>query len=136
MKRLLIGAALAALVAGPALAYPGDATTPLNVNCTIGCSAAAPATQVYSGQLTLAASAAALSTGTWSPSSPTALVNGIVCKAPTTNTGTVYIGPSGVSSANGYSLKPGEAISYGPMSVANLYALDAVTTDVLVCTGS
>lgn len=96
---------------------------------------------VYSAQLPLSSSAAAISSGTWaSPkggsTAPTVLVNGMICKAPSTNAGTVYVGPSGVSSSNGYPLAPGEAISWGPVSTASIYALDSTNTDILACTGS
>jgi hypothetical protein len=103
--------------------------TPLNTQ-------GAPSGPPYSGQIALTATAAPISGGTWNPSSPTTLVNGLVIKAPASNTGTVYIGSSGVTSANGYPLSPGEAVSYGPTSAANIYALDSTTTDILVCTGS
>jgi hypothetical protein len=99
------------------------------------CGSSAPAVP-FSGKYTLTASAAAISGGTWNPSAPTSMTNGIVCKALSTNTGTIYIGGSGVSSSNGYALAAGEAISFGPTSTANIYAVDSVTTDVLVCVGS
>jgi hypothetical protein len=64
------------------------------------------------------------------------MVNGLICKAPSSNTGTVYVGASNVSPSNGYPLKAGEAISWGPVSTANVYALDSTTSDTLVCTAS
>lgn len=83
---------------------------------------------IYSGQQTATASAAAL------PSQ--ALANGIVVTAKIANTGTIYIGPSGVTSSTGYPLVAGQSISYAVANVSSIYILDSVTTDGVAFTGN
>lgn len=65
-----------------------------------------------------------------------ALANGIVCQALTTNTGTDYIGPSGVTTGTGYPLVAGQAISYGVANSNQLYLIGSNTSDVVACTGN
>lgn len=102
---------------------PVSPSNPLPVNP----GAANPAT-VYSAQQTATASAAALASR--------ALANGLICKALSTNTGTIYVGPSGVTSATGYPLAAGEAVSFGVTNASAVYLLDSVTTDKLACVGN
>ena len=69
------------------------------------------------------------------------LSNGVIIKARSTNAGTVFIGSSSSltttsdGTGNGYTLAPGEAISY---ATANLSAIFAVGTanDVIYITGN
>jgi hypothetical protein len=94
-------------------------------------SASAQSFTPYSNVQTCTASAVAL------PSK--ALVNGIVLKADVANTGVIYIGAANVTTATGYPLKAGEAISYGPIGIANISAIYMIcgnTTDVLHFTGN
>ena len=54
------------------------------------------------------------------------LLNGVVVKAKTTNTGTVFVGPSSVTTTdngagNGYALLPGEAISLAVANTSSIY---------------
>ena len=111
-----------------ALAYAGTATisyvSSLQSVATIPSN---PAT-AYSGQQTLTLSAAAL------PSQ--ALVNGIVLTAKTSNTGTVYVGPAGVTTATGYPLIGGQSISYGVTNLNALYVIGTNTSDVVTFTGN
>ena len=64
------------------------------------------------------------------------MFNGVVCTALSSNTGKIYIGPSGVTSATGYPLAAGQSISYAVSNLSAVYILDAVTTDVIACTGN
>ncbi len=98
-----------------------------NMIGTVNVATTQPST-IASGQQTTTTSAAAL------PSQ--ALVNGIVITAASANTGTVYVGPSGVTSSTGYPLAAGQSISY---AVANLSAISIVgtnATDVVAFTGN
>ena len=84
-------------------------------------------TTIYSAQQTVTASATALSSQ--------ALSNGIVIKARSTNTGTTYVGPSSLTTANGYALLPGESISYG-VTNANAVWIVGTASDVVYVTGN
>jgi hypothetical protein len=123
------GAAIGAVAPGgylPGVAayFPNGLGTPSNPFAT----GAANPSSIYSNQQAATLSATAL------PSQ--ALVNGIVLTALATNTGTIYVGPAGVTSATGYPLAAGQSISY---AVANLSAISIVgtnTTDKLAFTGN
>ena len=141
MKRYLLGAALA-VVAFPACAQL-QFRAPDNINNTavsaanplpVTSTATAPtttipstATAIYSGQQTVTISAVAL------PSQ--ALVNGIVITAPSGNTGTVYVGPAGVTTGNGYKLAPGSSISYAVTNVSAIYII-GTAADTVSFTGN
>ena len=99
--------------------------------CTAAGSCAGPqggGSTIYSGQQTLTTSAAAL------PSQ--ALANGVVITAKTTNTGTVYVGPSGVTTATGYPLPAGQSISYAINNLSSIYIIGTNGTDVVAFTGN
>jgi hypothetical protein len=83
---------------------------------------------VYSSQQTATTSAAAL------PS--LALVNGIILTALPANTGIIYVGPAGLTAANGYSLAAGQSISYAVQNLNAIYMLGTNTTDKLAFTGN
>ncbi|MCW2317987.1 hypothetical protein M2322_003552 [Rhodoblastus acidophilus] len=83
---------------------------------------------IYSVRVTAATTAAALPAQS--------LVNGIICKAPSTNTATIFIGPAGVTAATGYPLMPGEAISYGATNATAINFVGSNASDVLSCTGN
>lgn len=85
-------------------------------------------TTIASGQQTATASAVAL------PAQ--ALVNGVVLKSLSTNTGTVYVGPSGVTAATGYPLGPGEAISYAVTDRSAVFIIGSNITDIVAFTGN
>jgi len=92
---------------------------------------ATPATApsaIYSGQQTATTSAAAL------PSQ--AFVNGVILKSIVGNTGTIYIGPSTVTTSNGYPLTAGEAISYSIANSSTIYMIGTNATDKLAITGN
>ena len=86
------------------------------------------ATGIYSGQQTVTTSAVAL------PSQ--ALANGVVITAATANTGTVYVGPSGVTSSTGYPLAAGQSISYALANLSSIYIIGTNTTDAVAFTGN
>ncbi len=50
---------------------------------------------------------------------------GVLVKAPSTNSATVYLGGSGVTMANGYPLDPGEAVALEVADVAAVYCVAA-----------
>jgi hypothetical protein len=109
LKNLALAGALCCALAGPSLAQ----------------SSVAP----FAGVQTATLSAAALPYQT--------MFYGVVLKADYSNTGIIYIGPCAtLTTANGYPLKAGEAISYGahPMSLACMIGQN--TTDILHFTGN
>jgi hypothetical protein len=61
---------------------------------------------------------------------------GVVIKALTANTGTVYVGGAGVTSANGFPLTAGESISYAATNANLIYIVGSDTTQVVSGTGS
>lgn len=84
------------------------------------------------GQQAVTASAVALPAA--------ALVNGVVLKSKSTNSGTVWVGGAGVTvtdngTGNGYALAPGEAVAF---AVANLNSLFIIGTaaDVVYYAGN
>jgi len=85
-------------------------------------------TTIYSAQKTCAVTAAALTAH--------ALVNGVVLSSLSTNTGTVYVGPSGVTVSTGYPLVPGEKISYGVTNTSAVFIICTNATDVVAVTGN
>ena len=84
-------------------------------------------TTIYSAQQTVTASAVALTSQ--------ALSNGLVIKAKSSNAGTVYVGPSTLTTANGYALAPGESISYGVTNASAVWIV-GTASDVVYITGS
>ena len=90
------------------------------------------ASTIYSDQQVVTASAVALTTQ--------ALLNGVVIRAKTTNTGGVFVGPSGVTatddgSGNGYKLLPGDSISYSVSTTAGIYIIGTLN-DIVYVTGN
>lgn len=82
----------------------------------------------FAGQQTTTTSAAAL------PNQP--MVNSIAVKALSTNTGTVYIGPVGITASTGYPLAPGEAMGFSVTNANAVYILGQNTTDKVAYAGS
>ena len=141
----IAAASLAALIAGanfaPAAYDPwptGTAGTPnarvLSVQGVTGgvalpvSATASNPSSIYSHRQTTTTSAVAL------PSQ--ALVNGIVITANAANAGTVYVGPSGVTSSTGYPLAAGQSISYAVADLSSIYIIGTNTTDVVAFTGN
>lgn len=86
-----------------------------------------PAT-VYTAQQTATSSAVALASQ--------ALVNGAVVTALTTNTVTVYVGPSGVTSSTGYPLTAGQSISFGVTNTNAIYIIAPTGSPVVAVAGN
>jgi hypothetical protein len=78
---------------------------------------------IYSGQLTLSTSAAALPNH--------ALMQTLTITAGNTNTGKVFIGPSGVTSSTGYVLSAGGSVSLTVSNSNVIYVLGANTSDTI-----
>lgn len=83
---------------------------------------------IYSAAQTSSLSGAAL------PSQ--ALVNGVILTANAVNTGAIYIGPAGVTAANGYPLAAGQSVSYAVQNLSAISMIGVNTTDVLNFTGN
>lgn len=94
------------------------------VNATGGGGGSTTSANVYTGQQTAGTAATAL-TGT-----STALVNGIIVKALTTNTATLYVGAAGVSSSTGFPLSPGESTSIAVSNLNLVYVIGNNTDKV------
>lgn len=102
-------------------------TGPAGAN-TIRVATATSSGAVVSFRQTATASAVVLPTNT--------LTNGLVCQSLSTNTGTIYLGPTGVTTGTGYALIAGQPISYGIANSNQLFMIGSNTTDVLNCTGN
>src|SRR6266516_4720956 len=85
----------------------------LDVDVTVNTGATTNA-NVYTGQQTAGGSATQFA-------SSLALSNGIIIKALATNTGTVYIGASSVSSSTGVPLTAGDAVSIAVSDLSLMY---------------
>lgn len=58
-----------------------------------------------------------------------AATNGILVQGIAANTNNVYIGGSGVTSANGYELQPGQAVPFTVDDIADLYVIGGTGSD-------
>jgi hypothetical protein len=83
----------------------------LNVVVTV------PTSTVLNGQVTANGTATAFPSGV--------LSNAVVLTSLTTNTSTVYVGGSGITSASGYPLIPGQSIGYVVSNLNDVYYLGA-----------
>lgn len=112
MKKPLLAVGFLALlvICGQALAEPGATSNP-----------------IVNFRQTATASAVALATA--------GLSNGMICKALSSNSGTINVGGSSVTTSNGYPLAAGEAISFGNNNSANSYIVGN-GTDVIACVGN
>lgn len=127
--RPLLALALALCAPLAAHAQLGTTNTPMQVGCVSGCSSAVNPATILSGQKTVTASASALASN--------ALTNGVVVKADPNNGAAIYIGPSGVTTATGYKLNPGDAISFAVTNTSALFIISvASTTDTISFTGN
>ena len=95
---------------------------------TIGAVTSANPTAVVAGQQTATTSAVAL------PSQ--ALVNGVNVLALAGNTGTIYVGPSGVTASTGYPLAPGQTLPFAVTNLNAIYMLGTNTSDKLAYAGN
>jgi hypothetical protein len=134
----LICALAASIVPTIALAQTGQylLTTPDNgvtkqivgQNTPLPTQSLPTAAAVASFQQTCTTSAAPLTSATYT--------NGYVITASSSNTGTVYIGGSTVTTSTGYPLSPGQSISYGAANSNQAYMICANTTDKVAVTGN
>lgn len=118
---------------GPLPPEPSTLTTLGNKKVAILESVTIPTTSanpaaIISAQVTVATSAAALAAN--------ALTNGIVITASTANAGTVYVGPTGVTTATGYPLAAGQSISYGVTNSNAVFVIAAAAGNTIAWTGN
>lgn len=85
-------------------------------------------TTFFTGRLTTTTSAQQL------PSN--AMVNGIVVTANPNNTGTLFVGPLGVTTANGYPLIAGQSLGFTIANSNAIYIIGTNTTDVATYAGN
>jgi hypothetical protein len=83
---------------------------------------------VLTNQVAVTATAAAIGSG--------ALSNGVVITALSTNALTVYVGPAGVTTANGYPLLPGQSISFGVTNLNAVFCIASSTGSSLAYAGN
>lgn len=89
----------------------------------------APTTNpVVSAQQTCTASAVALPNTTYS--------NGFIITALSANTGTAYLGGSGVTTGTGYPLLAGQSMAYNAANSNQAYLICSNTTDIIAITGN
>lgn len=134
MKQLAALAIGLSLLSGVALAAPATVTDPngstqatVNSDKTLNVRALATPQAIISGRQTITTSAVALPSGVYT--------NGIVLRALSTNSASVCIGPSTITTSNGYCLAPGEAISYGAANTNQLFVI-GTAADVIMWTGN
>jgi len=82
-----------------------------------------PSATINIGQTTSAVTATQLS------SSSIAMTNGIVIQALSTNTASVYIGNSSVTTANGFELTAGSSLTISPSNINLVYVIGSNATD-------
>lgn len=72
-----------------------------------------------SGAKTASSSASAIAAGT------AELKRGVIVKVPSTAGESVYVGPAGVTSSNGFQLEPGDKEMFPASTLASLYVVTA-----------
>ena len=74
----------------------------------------------------------ALSTNLTSPTGALSMdgAETVLLKAPSTNVGTVYLGPTGVLATNGFPLAPGESIAIDASELSAIFAIGTAGDDV------
>lgn len=77
---------------------------------------------LYTGQQTVNTTQVQLS------ASSKTLSNGVIIKAPSTNSGIIYVGKTGVTTSTGDILEPGESRGYPISNVNLLYIISAAST--------
>lgn len=102
-----------------------DASGKVLVNAGSGSSS------LYTGQVTVSTTAMQLSTASH------ALTTGLIVKTPTTNSGNIYVGLSGVTTTTGDILEPGESRGYAINNTNLLYIVSiSSTTDIVSYSGN
>lgn len=64
------------------------------------------------------------------------LVEGVIVQALSTNTATIFVGPSGVTTATGFELQPGQATSIAVNNTNVIYAISGSAAQKLCYVGS
>lgn len=130
IAQVVIDAPRGTAVAATGVAYGARDSTATFVDATHGLPSLVLPTSnaVISFQQTCTTSAVALTSAVYS--------NGFVITALTSNTGTAYIGGSGVTTSAGYPLKPGQSIAYGAANASQAYLICDGTTDKIAVTGN
>ena len=82
-----------------------------------------PSATINIGQTTSAVTATQLT------ASSIAMTNGVVIQALSTNTASVFIGNSGVTTANGFELTAGSSLTISPSNINLVYVIGANATD-------
>ena len=95
----------------------GITSSKLNVNSYT------PSATINIGQTTSAVTATQLT------ASSIAMTNGVVIQALSTNTASVFIGNSGVTTANGFELTAGSSLTISPSNINLVYVIGANATD-------
>ena len=90
---------------------------------TAGGNTGTPSATINIGQTTSAVTATQLT------ASSIAMTNGIVIQALSTNTASVYIGNSSVTTANGFELTAGSSLTISPSNINLVYVIGANATD-------
>lgn len=93
----------------------------LNVNASVTAGATTTAAQ-YTGQQTVNTSQVQLS------SASHALINGLVIKSLSTNSGIIYVSLTGVTASTGDILEPGERLGFAVSNTNLLYIISAAST--------
>jgi len=100
-------------------------TSRLLVNSTIsGSLSIAPLTTIYNGSKTVP-------TGTAEAIASTQAVSSVTVKALSTNTVAVYVGATGVTTANGFELLAGESLSLDIDDLADVFVISGSASQVV-----
>ena len=102
------------------------ANTATRVEIVSGGAGVSTNANLYTGHKTVNTTAVQLT------SSSTPLINGVVIKAPTSNSAAIYVGLTGVTTSTGDILEPGESRGYAVNNLNLLYIISsASTTDII-----
>ena len=101
-----------------------DPTTHLlQVSSSGGGGGGTPSATINIGQTTSAVTATQLT------ASSIAMTNGVVIQALSTNTASVFIGNSGVTTVNGFELTAGSSLTISPSNINFVYVIGSNATD-------
>jgi len=106
--------------------------TPLQAGGTIAVSnfpSTTPPAAPFSGQQTSTGTAVAIAASQ-------ALAVGVIIQAKSTNTSSVYVGPSGVTTSTGFELQPGQATSTAVNNLNAVYVISITSGDGICYIGS
>lgn len=98
----------------------------LNVNASVTAEITGTNANCFTGQVTVNTIQVQIS------ASSNALLNGIIVKSLSTNSGNIYVGKNGVTTATGDVLEPGESRGYAINNLNLLYIISAASTTDIV----